>query len=279
MTAITNTARRGSGQPPDWKETLGRVGLVGKGVLYVILGVLAIQIATGDQQTDASQTGAVQWLATQPFGKFLLVALTVALFAMAVWRGLDAWVGDPVEGSETSDRVKYGAEAVIYGGLAVLSLVTTVSNWSGSGSSGGSGSGSGGGQSQQQATATVLEWPAGQWLVAAAGIAVIALAIYMAKKHVVDTEFTERLDLEGRHWLEPLGRVGYAARAVIYVVVGWFLLQAGLTYDPDQAKGLSGSLRELAGDGWGQALLWFVAVGLLVYGVYAVAEAKFRRAA
>src|SRR6478735_7805366 len=91
----------------DWKEPIGRVGLVGQGVVALIIGLLAIRIALGDKDEAATSDGAVAWLAQQPFGKFLLVALTVALFALAIWRFLDALMGDPVEGSEPKDRVKY----------------------------------------------------------------------------------------------------------------------------------------------------------------------------
>src|SRR6187455_2920876 len=82
----------------DWKDPIGRLGLVGQGVVATIVGLLAIRIAIGDKDEAATSEGAVAWLADQPFGKFLLVALTVALFALALWRFLCALMGDPVEG-------------------------------------------------------------------------------------------------------------------------------------------------------------------------------------
>jgi hypothetical protein len=258
----------------DWKETLGRVGLVGKGVVFAIVGILAIQLATGDQE-NASQQGAIQWVAEQPFGKFLLVALTAALFALAAWRLLDAWMGDPVEGSEASDRVKYAVKGVLYLALAITSLSITISNWSGSGDQAASQSGGG----NQQATATVLEWPGGRFLVGALGLFVIGYALYQVKKHAVDAGFTERLDVGEGHWITKLGRFGYAARSVVYVMVGWFFLQAAITYNPEESKGLSGALQELAGGGFGQLVLWVVAVGLLAYGLFTVLESKHRVAA
>ena len=80
-------------------------------------------------------------------------------------------------------------------------------------------------------------------------------------------------------WIAPLGRFGYAARSVVFALIGWFLFQAGLDYRPDESKGISGSLKELAGEGWGQAALWVVAIGLLSYGLFNLAEARHRRAA
>ena len=275
MTTIADVTRHGSPGHGDWKETLGRVGLAGKGVLFAVIGLLAIQLAMGDA-SDASQSGAIEWVGSQPFGKFLLVALTVALFSLAAWRLLDAVVGDPVEGSEATDRAKYAVKGVLYLALAVGALSATIANWNGSSSSSQSGGGS---QGSQQATAIVLDWPAGRWIVVAIGLGVIGFALYQVKQQVVDEEFTQRLSVGEDHWIATLGRYGYLARSIIYVLVGWFFVQAGLTYDASEAQGLSAALQTLAGEGWGRLVLWGVAVGLLGFGLFTLAEAKYRRAA
>ena len=273
---LTTSARspRAAGRG-DWKETLGRVGLVGKGTLFVVIGLLAVQLASGNPAESASESGAIEWISQQPFGKFLLVALTVSLFALAVWRLLDAAVGDPVEGSEAPDRAKYAVKGLIYLFLAVGALSATVTHWgSGTGSSG-----SGGDDTNQEAAATVLEWPAGRWIVAIVGLVMIGCAVYMIKKHTLGEGFLERMSVGADSGIAALGRFGYAAQAVVYAVVGYFFLQAGLTYEADKAKGLSGALKEISGQGWGQWLLWGVAIGLFSYGLFSLAEAKYRRAA
>lgn len=279
--SVADTVRHrttGSRQGGDWKDTLGRIGLVGKGVLFTVIGLLAIQLATGDASSDTTRNGAIEWIAAQPLGKFLLVALTVSLFALAAWRLLDAVVGDPVEGDEASDRAKYAVKGVLYLALAFGALSATIANWTQSGGGGGGGGGQGSG-GQQQATATVLEWPAGRWIVMAAGLAVIAYAVYMVKKHVIDEDFVQRLRVGTDSWVARFGQFGYAARSVIYGVIGYFLIQAGLTYEPGATKGMSGALQELSGKGWGQLVLWGVAFGLVAFGLYSIAEAKYRRAA
>jgi hypothetical protein len=279
MTTLHDTLRDVPGpRRADWKDTLGRVGLVGKGALYAIVGLLAVQLASGDVGTDASKTGAIEWVASQPFGKVLLVALTICLFAMAAWRLLDAAVGDPVEGDEPKDRLRFAAKGLLYLAVGFLSLTVTVDSWDGGSASASAGGGSGDEQ-QQQATATVLDWPAGRWIVMAAGIGLIVYGIYMIKRHTIDEKFLERLDVGSSSWIAPLGRFGYAARSVVFVLIGWFLFQAGLDHRPDESKGISGSLQELAGEGWGQAALWAVAFGLISYGLFNLAEAKHRRAA
>src|SRR6478609_7745307 len=158
----------------DWKDRIGRVGLVGQGVVATIVGLLAIRIAMGDKDQAATSEGAVAWLADQPLGKFLLVALTIALFALALWRFLCAAMGDPVEGSEPKDRLKYAVLGVIYLLLAVATLGVTVANWTGSATT--AGSANSGDQGSQQATSTLFAWPAGRWLVGVLGVAVIGYA-------------------------------------------------------------------------------------------------------
>jgi len=281
MSTLTDTLREvpstGHG---DWKEALGRLGLVGKGVLYAIVGLLAIQLASGDAGTDASKVGAIEWLAVQPFGRVLLVALTLCLFAMAAWRLLDAALGDPVEGDEAKDRIRFAAKGLLYLAVGCLSLSTTIDHWGGPSSSvSGTSAGSSGDQQQQQATATVLEWPGGRWLVMAAGLGLIGYGIYMIKRHAIDATFLERVDVGPDSRISPLGRFGYAARSLVFMLVGWFLFQAGLDYRPDESKGISGSLKELAGESGGRLALWIVAFGLVSYGLFTLAEAWHRRAA
>jgi hypothetical protein len=109
-------------------------------------------------------------------------------------------------------------------------------------------------------------------------VLIIAFALYTVKEHVIDKAFTERLDQPEGGWLTPLGQAGYAARAVVYVLLGVFLIQAAIAFDPDRAKGLSQSLHSLAGSAWGQLVLWAVGLGLLAFGVFTLAEARYRKA-
>jgi hypothetical protein len=259
------------------RRSLGRVGLVGQGVLATVVGIIAIQIAMGDTTSEtATSEGAVAWLAEQPLGRFLLVALTVSLFALAAWRIIEAFTGDPVEGSEAKDRAKYAVLGFIYLSLAVTTLGVTIANWTG-GSAGDVGTDSGD-AGAQEAASTVFDLPAGRFLVAAGGIAVIGYGLFHIFKESWGAKFAERLEVDEGSWVVRLGRVGYAAQGLVYMVVGWFLLQAAISYDADEAKGPSGALVELAGKGWGSLLLWAIAIGLFCYGLFCVAEAKYRRA-
>jgi hypothetical protein len=265
----------------DWRAVLARSGLAAKGVLYAALGLLAIGVASGDAGSQtASRQGAIELVASQPFGQWLLGILTAGLFALALWHTIQAIKGDPVEGSEASDRAKFAAKAVVYVGTAFTALTVLMAHWGGGGAaSGGSG---GGGGTQEQATATVLSWPGGPWIVGLGGVLVIAFAIYGFYKHTLNKEFMQRLDYsmssDVRKAVERAGQSGYAARAIVAAIVGVFLIVAGMQHDPQQTVGLSGALATLSGETWGQIVLWIVAIGLVLYGAFAFAEAKYRRA-
>jgi Domain of Unknown Function (DUF1206) len=261
----------------DWKEPIGRLGLVGQGVVATIIGLLAIRIAVGDKDEAATSEGAVAWLAHQPLGKFLLVALTVALFALALWRFLCAVMGDPVEGSEPKDRLKYAVLGVVYLLLAITTLGVTIANWTGSGDS--AQNEESGDEGSQQAASTLFEWPAGRWLVGILGVAVIAYAGYNFYKQVVNKQFVERLDAGEGSWVVRLGLMGYTAQSLVYAVVGYLFVQAAIAFKSTTAKGPSGALIELGDTLWGKVLLWIIALGLLAYGMFCIAEAKYRKAA
>ena len=261
----------------DWKDPIGRLGLVGQGVVAAIVGFLAIRIAMGEKDEAATSQGAVAWVAQQPFGKFLLVALTVGLFALAAWRLLCVLMGDPVEGSAPKDRVKYAALGVIYTALAIATFVITIDNWTGSGDT--AGETQSGDEGSQKAASTLFDWPAGRWLVGILGGAVIGYAAYNFHKQVIKKQFAERLDAGESSWVVRLGLIGYTAKSLVLGVIGYFFIQAAIAFESKTAKGPSGALIELSNEAWGRALLWVIAVGLFAFGIYCIAEAKYRKAA
>lgn len=258
------------------RSSAARPGLIGRGLFYLLFGLLALDLAFG---SSGSSEGAVERVASAPFGRFLLIGLTVALVSLVGWKVLQAVAGDPVEGSEAKDRAKYALKALTYAGLAATSITLLIANWDSSGSSSGSGSSS---STQTEATATVLEWPAGQWLVVLGGIAIVGFAIYEAYKQAIEAEFAQRLDTfsldrSAQQGVEWIGRAGYAGKSAITVVIGMFLVIAGLQHDPGETEGLSGALRQLSESGWGTALLVFVGAGLFLFAAFSFIEVKYRR--
>ena len=269
----------------DWRSTLARFGLVAKGILYVALGWLTIGVAAGDASSEtASRRGAIELVADGPFGQWLIVVLACGLLALALWQVILAFTGDPVEGSERKDRLGYGIKAAIYFGTAATAFTILAAEWGVDGfAAAGAGGGMGEEASQERAAATVMNWPGGPLLVALAGVGLVGLAAYQLYAHTWHQQFMQRLH-RGRMsdavetGVERAGRWGYAARAIAVATVGTFLVIAAVRHDPQEAVGLSGALQALSQQTWGPIVLWIVALGVLLYGCFCFAEARYRRA-
>ena len=126
-----------------------------------------------------------------------------------------------------------------------------------------------------------MDLPAGRWLVMTVGIGIVAFGGYQFYKHVVATEFMDKIeatDEKTSKTIETVGRVGYAGRSAFMIGVGIFFFVAGVRHNSNEVRGLSGLLGALAGSLWGQAVLWVIAIGTFAYGVFALIEAKYRRA-
>ncbi|MGA6155893.1 DUF1206 domain-containing protein [Stenotrophomonas sp. NPDC087984] len=253
-------------------EAAARWGLATRGVLYLLIGVLALRIALGDRGEQADRGGALQVLAQQPFGAALVWAVGIGLVCMALWRLSEAVFGAAgPDGGAARKRLAGAARAVFYGVVAysVLSFAT-----------GEQGSGSSDRQSQD-VTARALDLPYGRWLVAAAGTAVAAAGVWIAvralrrgfRKHLKVGAMSRRT----RRAVEALGVCGGVARGAVFAVAGGFALSAAVRYDPGEAKGIDDTLRTFAGTAAGPWLLMAVALGLALFGVFSFAMARWRR--
>ena len=262
-----------------WRDPLGRAGLATRGALYIVVGILAIQFARGEVGGEqVNQTGAFETVAQQPFGKVLLILMVLGLVALTVWRLIQAFVGDPVEGDEAKDRAKFVGKAIIYGVLTGTAIKVTIDAWSAGPDQ--TAAQNAGDQQQQQTTSTLFDLPAGRLIVVAIGLVLIGVALYHAWHHAVQASFMKRIappSEAASTAIEGLGRFGYAARSVVFLISGIFFVVAAVQYDPNESRGLSGSLQELAAHSWGRIVLWATALGLFCFGLFCLAESRYRR--
>jgi hypothetical protein len=254
-----------------WPERFARLGLAARGVLFIVIGILALRVAFGHYEDQASQSGALQQIASQPGGQILVWIVAIGLIGYSLWRLLSAALGpvaDPVA-TDAKQRVKALAEGIGYGAVAVIAVKVAT---------GSSSSSSGGGQKQ---AATVLSWPGGQFLVGLVAVVIIGVGLYYIHDGWT-ADFTKELKVgemspTARKAVIALGRFGRIAQGIVFCTIGVLVMIAAVQYDPDKAKGLDGALKTLAGEPYGRWLLGFIALGLLAYGVYGLAEAKLRR--
>ncbi|MFH8801849.1 DUF1206 domain-containing protein [Streptomyces sp. NPDC017936] len=262
-------AARGSGT--KWAA---RAGLTARGVIYLLVGALALQIAFGDdKQQQADRQGALAELSGKPFGSVLLWALGIGLVGMALWRLSEVVFGSVgPDGRKAKKRLLALARCGFYSFVAYSVLAFAA------------GSGSGGGSSDEQSkdvTARLLEVPGGRWIVGAAGVGIVVAGIWIGGRAVMRA-YRDKMRLAGmsrrvRRLVDVTGVGGGAARGLVFAAAGCFAVRAAVDYEPDEAKGLDDTLRSFAGTPAGPTLLACVAAGLVLFGLFSFAMARWRK--
>lgn len=227
------------------------IGLIAYGVVHLLVAWLALQLAWGQSDEEASQQGALQELASKPFGTVLLWVVAIGLFALVIWRVLELVYGN----LETSKKVSAGGRAAVYLVLGISAVRVAV----------GSGNSSSG--SQQSTTGRLMENSAGRVLIVVIGLVIIGVGIRQIYKSVTK-KFTEDLTGGVSQSTITLGRVGYAAKGIAFIIVGGLFAWAAIDYDPKKAGGLDTALRTLKEQDFGPVLLTLMALGIACYGAY-----------
>lgn len=259
-------------QSKSWLERGARFGHLIKGVLYGLIGALALQAALGAGGQVGGGKDAARFVGDQPFGQVLLVLIGIGLAAYGVWRiiaaikDVDAKGGD---GKGLAKRVGAAASGVANTALAVAVFQMAL------GESGGGGA--------RSWVAKLLAQPFGGVLIGAVGIAIIVAGLaqfYKAySKRFLEPLRVSAMSAKERRWVTRMGQVGYSARGVVFPLIGFALVKAALEHDPGESMGLGEALVEIASSSFGQAMLTLVALGFLAFGAFMVASAKYRRIA
>jgi hypothetical protein len=256
-------------------ENLARVGMLAYGAVHLLVAWLAVELAWfGGGGESADQSGAMSRLAESPAGKPLLWVIAVGLIALAVWQAAEVlrWrSGWSTSGKTRTKAIKKSGKAigkaVIYAALAVLAIRFAT------------GGGQSSSQQQQETTAGVFDWPAGQFLVGAAGLVLIGVGAYHVYKGVTK-RFLKEIDTTDAspgalRLVTRLGQVGFPGKGVALAGVGGLLVYAAVTFDPSKAQGLDGALRTILDLPFGQILLTLVAVGIAAFGAYLFVRARY----
>jgi hypothetical protein len=267
MAHAKGEARRASDSRPA--RVLARAGLAARGVIYILIGWVAILIVLGHGPHEADQAGALQLLAGKPYGTVSLWLLGIGFIGYALWRLSEAAFGVTGEGNGAGPRLKSLARAVVYAGFAYLTFKVIA------------GAASSQSQQQQDTTAKVMQHPGGQWLVGIAGLIIViigaALALEGLRRKFMKNLRTAQMSPRTRGVVELLGVVGTTARGVIFALAGVLVIDAAVTFDPSKAGGLDKALLTLRNQPFGDILLVLAAVGLAIFGVYGLCEARWRK--
>jgi hypothetical protein len=251
-------------------ELFSRAGFVARGLVYAIIGILALELALGQGGKLTNQRGALQTVAHQPFGKVLLTLIAVGIGGYALWALVRAAIGHGPEGSDSGgQRIAAGASGITYGAICAIAVTILLD------------AGGGSGESAKSATAGVFSWPAGTWLVGIAGGVTIAVALYQGyvgvSKKFLENSKTEEMGRRTKRWIGGIGMIGHLARMVVFGLVGVFLIKAAADDQARAAVGLDGVLAKLLHRSYGPFALGLVAAGLVAFALYSLSDARYRR--
>jgi Domain of Unknown Function (DUF1206) len=250
---------------------LARAGLVARGLMYVLIGIIAVQVAIDGSHQQADRTGALRLVAQTAFGTAILWLLVIGFAGMTLWRLSEAAWGSPgADGRKASKRLANLARAVFYALVTygILRYALGVGQPSSSDSQ------------SQDLTAEALKYQGGQVVVALAGVVVVIAGLYVIYR-AYKLKFLKHLRMGSasartRKVVTRLGQIGGIARGLVFATIGVFLVIAAKDANPKQAKGIDSALRALAHTPLGPWLLVVVAIGLMMFGVYSWCEARWR---
>jgi hypothetical protein len=256
--------RRADNSP--WMDRGVRFGMICYGVVYLLIAWLALQLALGNQQSNASNKGALQLLRKQTFGPVLLWLIAIGLTVLVLWRLLEAAFGHQEYdgGKRTRKRLVSAGKAVIYGYVAYLAFRYAI----GAGSNGNS----------DTTTAKLMDAPFGRFLVGLAGVAVAAYGVAQIRRGWTE-KFMENLDARGSSGdagkaYRLLGKVGYIAKGIAFILIGGLFVTAAFTHHAKKSGNLDQALHSLLDYPFGQVLLVLIAAGIACYGLFCFARAR-----
>jgi len=267
----SNAVKRAATSPA--LEILERLGYAVRGALYAVMGLLALKVVlsvAGGQATDL--TGSLVALISNPFGKLVLIVAAAGLGAYSVW-GFVRAIYDPLHrGSDASGymaRLGFVSSALSYAAIVIFALKLLA------------GSGASTADSTQKTVASVLTHPAGGAVTVLIGLVAIGVGLgqFLESYRATFARDLKRAEMSAttRTFVIRLGRFGMFSRGVIFLIIGWFVVQAGIHHNPEEAQGFGGAFVFLLAQPFGRILLGVVALGLVALGLHSFACARWVR--
>jgi len=264
---VKRSARQASRSPAA--HFLARAGLTARGVIYILVGGVAVLVALGRSSREADQQGALHLLAGKSYGMVSLWLLAIGFAGYALWRLSEAAFGVTGEPPGAGPRLKSLARAVIYAGLSYLTFTVI------------SGTDRSQRRRQQDITATAMQHTAGRVLVGVVGLVIVACGIVLViegiRKKFMKYLQTAKMSARTRKVVKVLGITGTIARGLVFALAGVLVVVAAVTHKAAESGGIDKALQTLRDQPFGEFLTLAAALGLVIFGVYGLCEARWRK--
>jgi Mn2+/Fe2+ NRAMP family transporter len=254
-----------------WVRRFGRFGYMTKGIVYGMIGILAILAAFGPGGETTGTSGALQSIAKMPFGEVVLWIIGIGLIGYIVWDLIKAFKDPENEGKDAKGLIKrtgYFISGIIYANLSFGAI--KLASHSGN---------AGSGDSEKTISAKLMEFPFGIWIIGLIGAIIIGYGLYElfngGKEKFMEKIKTSEMNDKERKVACLSGKVGLISRGLVLCIVGFFFIRTAYTHNPGESKGLGGALSEVASQPFGQFLLALIAAGLVLYGIYQIIRGRY----
>lgn len=258
--------RAADSRPVGW---MARVGLTARGLVYLLIGVMAIALATGRRRGEVDQKGALQQLLQHSYGTVLVIAIVAGFAGYALWRLTEACFGVAGEGKKVGPRVQSLTRGVLYLVLAASGVALL------------RGSHNTQAGQQRELTARVMQHTGGRWIIGVVGVVIVCVGLALAweglRLRFMRYFPAGALTARTRRVVGTLGWFGNISRGCVFTVIGALVLIAAVRHQPSKAGGLDSALRTLRDGPNGTWILGAIAVGLVAFGLYGLCEARYRR--
>ncbi|WP_335870850.1 DUF1206 domain-containing protein [Bacillus sp. 2205SS5-2] len=279
MTGINSAARakqqakHATNDVKPWVKIAARTGYMAKGLVYILIGILALMAAVGVGGKTTNSTGALSSIANEPYGEILLWIIGIGFVGLIMWRIIQVAMDPDHEGIDTKSifrRVFFAFNGIVYGILAYKAFSLALN----------AGESSGDSNSKQTLSAKLLSEPFGQWIIGMIGLIMIGYAIYEMYKAYQEKYLKKfkqnEMDEKEYEFSRKSGKIGFFARGIVLLIMGYFIMVTAVTANSENTKGLDGALSKIAQQPYGQWMLGVVALGLTLYGVFQILKGKNR---
>jgi uncharacterized membrane protein YidH (DUF202 family) len=252
-------------------KKIARTGLVAKGIIYAIIGVLTFLAAIDMGGQKSGKLKVLDFLEKQTFGNILLIIIGLGLLCYAFWRLFQS-IKDPENiGTQKKGKIKragFFISGLLYLGFGVLALLSGFGSSSGSGGSG--------------KKTSLLASDFGLIALGIVGVILIGIGIYQftkVNKDKFEKHFSSKAlsEEKRRKTIYNSAYLGLASRGVIFLIIGFFSVKAAISSDPDKIKTTTDVFSFLEDSSYGSWLLGIVAAGLIAYAIFTFMLAKYRR--